>query len=378
MRITIVQGAFLPVPPLMGGAIEKAWFVMARHFVSQGHTVRYFSRDHNAQPESEILDGIHFRRCKGYDTPLSPLLLKWRDLKYALRVRRQLPPADVIVPHTFWLPLLLRSEARGKVYVHAGRFPKGQMRLYRHCARIQTVSQPVAKAIIRECPDVTPLVKVIPYPLPFPLLARRQVEQGERFQNKLILYAGRIHPEKGLDHLVAAFSALSQTAVAAGWKLRLVGPWDAKHGGGGEEYKVRLEGIAKAAGGRVEFAGPVFKIDELDRHYLDASLFVYPSVAEKGESFGLAPLEAMARGCPVLVSGLECFLDFIKPGVNGLVFDHRVNDPAEGLRKELGRILSSPGQLPAMGLRAWESAAAYEVSRVAQMYLDDFNSLIKA
>ena len=128
----------------------------------------------------------------------------------------------------------------------------------------------------------------------------------------------------------------------------------------------------------MEFAGPVFKIDELDRHYLDASLFVYPSVAERGESFGLAPLEAMARGCPVLVSGLECFLDFIKPGVNGLVFDHRVNDPAEGLRKELGRILSSPGQLPAMGLRAWESAAAYEVSRVAQMYLDDFNSLIKA
>jgi hypothetical protein len=26
MKITIIQGAFLPVPPLLGGGVEKMWF----------------------------------------------------------------------------------------------------------------------------------------------------------------------------------------------------------------------------------------------------------------------------------------------------------------------------------------------------------------
>ena len=32
MKITIVQGAFLPVPPLMGGAVENIWFALGQDF----------------------------------------------------------------------------------------------------------------------------------------------------------------------------------------------------------------------------------------------------------------------------------------------------------------------------------------------------------
>ena len=37
MRITIAQGAFLPVPPKRGGAIEKAFHALAREFAANGH-----------------------------------------------------------------------------------------------------------------------------------------------------------------------------------------------------------------------------------------------------------------------------------------------------------------------------------------------------
>jgi hypothetical protein len=37
MRITIVQGAFLPVPPVLGGAVEKIWFALGKEFASRGH-----------------------------------------------------------------------------------------------------------------------------------------------------------------------------------------------------------------------------------------------------------------------------------------------------------------------------------------------------
>ena len=43
MKITILQGAFLPVPPLRG-AIEKAWQALGEAFVRAGHEVTHISR----------------------------------------------------------------------------------------------------------------------------------------------------------------------------------------------------------------------------------------------------------------------------------------------------------------------------------------------
>lgn len=37
-------GAFLPVPPVMGGAIEKSWLALAQEFVSRNHDVTIISR----------------------------------------------------------------------------------------------------------------------------------------------------------------------------------------------------------------------------------------------------------------------------------------------------------------------------------------------
>ena len=37
MKINILQGAFLPVPPIRGGALESAWQLLAEEFVKFGH-----------------------------------------------------------------------------------------------------------------------------------------------------------------------------------------------------------------------------------------------------------------------------------------------------------------------------------------------------
>ena len=44
MKITILQGAFLPVPTKRGGAVEKVWFGLGREFARLGHTVTHVSR----------------------------------------------------------------------------------------------------------------------------------------------------------------------------------------------------------------------------------------------------------------------------------------------------------------------------------------------
>ena len=57
MKITILQGAFLPVPPLRGGAIEKAWQGLGEAFVETGHEVTHISRLWGDLPAREKIRG---------------------------------------------------------------------------------------------------------------------------------------------------------------------------------------------------------------------------------------------------------------------------------------------------------------------------------
>src|ERR1044071_5172724 len=262
MRITIVMGAFFPVPPIMGGAVEKVWHALAQEFARRGHAVTQISRVVNEFPSKETLSGVNHIRVKGFDTPASLLWLKFLDLVYSRRARSVLPPSDVIVTNTFWLPVLLRNNRGGQLYVHVARFPKGQMRLYRHAARLQTPSHEVARAIVAEQPALAERVRVIPNPLPHPGNSGEAPAQTGR--EKIVLYVGRLHPEKGIGLLIDAFTRLDG-ARRSDWRLVIVGPAEAKYGGGGQSYLEQLKATAAKAGDRVEFHGPIFEPEELNR-----------------------------------------------------------------------------------------------------------------
>jgi len=294
--------------------------------------------------------------------------LKWQDLTYSRRVLKLLPEADILVTNTFWLPMLALKAKQGRIYVHVARFPKGQMKLYRRAVRLQTVSYPIREAICKEAPGLAARVRVIPNFVP------TFEGQYPEAREKTILYVGRVHPEKGVHLLLDAFERL----LAAGtrqWKLRVVGPWDAEHGGGGVGYIRDLRAKSRKFEECVEWTGPVFETDELNAHYSQCSVFVYPSLAERGESFGLAPLEAMAAGCPPVVSALECFEDFVKPGSNGWIFDHRSPDRVANLAKVLMRLVADTDVLTRAGERAHQTARDYTLPKIAGQYLADFEEI---
>ncbi len=375
MHITIVQGAFLPVPPLLGGAMEKLWFGLAPEFVRRGHRVTYISRQFESLPAQETLAGVEHLRVPSFDAPKNKVLYRALDFLYAWRVRRRLPVADIIVTNTIWLPMLLRDERAGRLCVQVARYPKGQMRLYRHAARLHTLSSPVAEAIRGELPAVAQKVKVIPPDLgsePPPLDAAALAAP----RPPVILYLGRIHPEKGLDILLRAFGQfLEQRGGGSDWRLQLAGPVAARMGGGGEQYQAQLETLSAPFRDRVDWLGFVSG-EALRDVYRQASIFVYPSVAEKGETFGLAPLEAMALGCPAVVSDLACFRDFIVDGETGLVFDHRGPDPAANLGAKLQQLASDPALRARLVRQGYDRAREFTREKVAALYLEDFARLL--
>ena len=373
MKITIAVGAFFPVPPIMGGAVEKVMFALGQELARRGHEVLMVSRAMPQFPREEIRDGIRYVRVRGFNAPRWLLWLKFLDLLYSIRVMSILPKADIVITNTFWLPLLLSESKHGLIYVHVTRYPKGQMRFYRKAARLQAPSCAVARAIAAEAPKLATKVAVIPNPVPRPAMDQQPPCVDER--DKIILYVGRVHPEKGVHLLVDAFAAGARTAFA-NWKLLIIGPAEEKFGGGGDKYLLDLKSRSTAAEERVIFVGSVFDHNLLQENYRRARLFIYPSLAEYGEAFGVAPLEAMANGTPVMVSNLDCFHDFITEGVTGFIFDHRTRDPAENLRQKMAATIADTALLSRVAQAGFKRAASYSPVHVTDLFLQDFNLLL--
>jgi glycosyltransferase involved in cell wall biosynthesis len=374
MKITITTGPMLPVPPLLGGAIPRLWQGLAGEFAQRGHSVTIFARAYPGQPPAETISGVHYLRWGGFSQGLSIAADLVKTLLFAMGAVWRLPPADILVTNDFWLPVFapyIRPGA-GKVVVNANRFPKGQFRLYQSAARIAAASTAVRNAIIRECPALAAKTRILPNPVDTHLMMPR-ANQRPSHGAKTLLYVGRLHPEKGVHLLLEAFSRLARQHPD--WNLRLVGPIAVNQGGGGGDYQKRLADLAGTL--PVEFAGPVFDSQKLVSFYQDADLFCYPSLAEKGESFGVAPLEAMACGVPPIVSDLECFRDYLVDRKSGWFFDHRGKDPAQSLADKLTEVMNAPDQIASVGRSAAEAARRFSYAAVAEQYLMDFTSLLK-
>ncbi|MFD2934222.1 glycosyltransferase family 4 protein [Spirosoma flavum] len=367
MKIAIIQGAFFPVPPILGGAVEKIWYKTGQEFAALGHEVVHIGRSYPDLLAKEEICGVNYIRVLGYDTPSSLIKLKWLDLLYSIRAIKEIPrDVDVIVTNTFWSPLLLNKELRKKVCVSVDRLPKGQMWLYKQAPLLRTNSTTVADAIRQELPiNQHRRIVIIPNSLPFQDLPKIDFDEKKR----VLLYVGRLHPEKGIELLIKAFKTLDKN-----WKLRIIGPSDISTGGGGSSYLKSLKQLAGKA--NIEFTGPVFDMNLLNQYYAEASVFVYPSVAEKGETFGLAPLEAMAWGCVPIVSDLACFCDFINHESNGLIFNHRSNDAVELLGKAIERLQKNTSFRNKLAQQAINVRQSHSISFISSQFIDEFERVI--
>ncbi|MGA2326227.1 MAG: glycosyltransferase family 4 protein [Bryobacteraceae bacterium] len=372
MQITIVTGPFLLPPPGPAGAVEKIWAKLATEFAAAGHEVTLVSRAYPGLCAAETVNGVRCLRRSGFQrTGCFPVdLLK--DLLYSLAILRSLPSADITVTNAFWLPVFASFLSRaGIIYINVQRFPKGQMRLYWRAAVLSAPSQAVRNAVLSEWPGAAPRLRTIPNPYEdavFQPPAEPRASAGPQ----TILYAGRLHPEKGLELLIRAFAILSPRYPHL--CLKLLGPVSVRLGGGGERYRRHLAGLA--AGMPISFADPISDPHRLADEYRAAHVFCYPSLAERGESFPVAPLEAMATGLAPVVSSLDCFRDFVIDGETGLFFDHRATDAPARLASQLESLVSSPDRARRLGTAAVAKAAEFSMRNVAAQFLSDFGELV--
>lgn len=375
MRISIVMGFFLPVPPLAGGATEKIWFQLARTMAEAGHDITLVSRRWPGLPDHETSGTLTHLRVPGMNHTASLARNLVLDFIWGLRVARRLPPADVVICNTVSLPAYLRRlrPAAGRVAVVLGRMPKGQMRVYGAVDLVLATSPAVAARALLEKPDLADRTHVFPNPIDWSRHAHASNETlGHSQQGPLTVgFVGRIHPEKGLDLLLAAAAQLvAQRPALPPWRLELVGPWTIPQGGAGEPYRdTLLATYGPKLGDRFSFRGPEFDADQLARRYAGMDIFCYPSLADQGETFGIAIAEAMAAGAAPVVSALTCFHELVRDGDTGLVFDHTAPDAVDRLADTLARLLLDSTLRRELAARAQAHAKQYDFAASARAVL---------
>lgn len=129
-------------------------------------------------------------------------------------------------------------------------------------------------------------VAVIPNGIDLPVL----VPGGEVSGVRTLLFLSRIHPTKGLGHLLEAWQRLFPRHPD--WQLKIVGR-------GEPEHVREIEALAASLSlDRISFPGPLYG-DEKAMAYFTADLFVLPT---HSENFGMVVAEALAHGCPAVVS----------------------------------------------------------------------------
>lgn len=173
-----------------------------------------------------------------------------------------------------------------------------------------------------------------------------------------ILFAGRLAPERGLDHVVEAAAALpSETFYVAG-----DGPERAAL-----EAKLAVRGVQN-----VQLLGHVEGV-QLRQLFRSVRAVLYPT--QTLETFGLTVLEAMASGKPVIASKLGAVQDLVRDGETGFLYDANRPDQAVDAIKKL---LVNDALAERMGRAARTDAEAYSLDANYQAIVGIYNDVLAA
>ncbi len=160
----------------------------------------------------------------------------------------------------------------------------------------------------------------------------------------LLVYVGRVDPEKRIDFLIAAFGRLAARRTDAHLVIA---------GDGSARRALEAQAAASGYGGRIHFLGMVNRADLPDLLH-DADLFLSASTSE---TQCLAMVEAIAAGLPVVAVRDDAFEGILADGVNG----RAVPREAEALSAAADNLLAAPTIRQAFGRNSVELSRKFSI-----------------
>lgn len=170
----------------------------------------------------------------------------------------------------------------------------------------------------------------------------------------LLLYVGRVSPEKEIEQIRPVLEAIP------GARLAIVG--DGPHRKALEQH---------FSGTPVNFVG-YLQGRELATAFASADAFVFPS---RTETLGLVLLEAMAAGCPVVAARSGGIPDIVTDGVNGYLFEP--NAP-QGAIAATQKLLAADAERENLRLNARQEAERWSWSAATRQLQAYYKNVLAA
>jgi len=146
-----------------------------------------------------------------------------------------------------------------------------------------------------------------------------------------VIFSGTLTAKKGIISLVKAWPAVN---AACPWAELHVYGKDGRSADGGSMREHLISILPKEIAGSVTFHGHVSR-EQLTSAYRAAGAAVFPSYVE---AFAIAPLEAMACGCPTIYSTRGSGPEALEHGKEGLLVDP---DRSQEIASAIIRLLSN-------------------------------------
>lgn len=310
-----------PIPPLKGAAVEQ-WIDTVAHRIS-GFVPHVVSVPHPGLPDAQVVDGVRYQR-----------------IRVGVLYNRLFRKITRLDPYSYVDRIVAYAESVQPDIVHVHNAPQFVARLQAGLPRARLLLHMHNEKPVESLPPVDVLCGCSRYISDWfrarGLRARRFVQlpngvDAEAFRpadaaaraaararfrvphdRRVVLYVGRISPEKGPDLLVEAMRRLDPER----FHLVLAGEWprgDPRRSARvvfAESLRARLAGMPVTVLGH-------FAPESMAEIYRLGDLLVVPSRFE--EPFSMVAIEAMASGLPVLALAKGGMKEYMTDGDNALV-----------------------------------------------------------
>jgi glycosyltransferase involved in cell wall biosynthesis len=342
MKIAQVAPLIESVPPRFYGGTERIVSYLTDELVRLGHQVTLFASG-DSVTSADLVPGARMalRLDANVRDPI-PYYLLMLD-----RVRERAHEFDVLHFHIDHLhfPLFRASGHRTVTTLHGRQDLPDLKPLYIGFADMPLVA--VSEAQRKPIANAS-LVATVYHGIPLDLLGPSTRPRGD-----YVAFLGRISPEKGADRAIAI-------ARAAGIPIKIAAKVDKV-----DEAYFRQAIVPLLDQPGVEFIG---EIDERAKSDFlgNARALLFP--IDWPEPFGLAMIEAMACGTPVLATPCGSVPEIIEPGITGMIVDSV---------QEAVHALPAVMALDRAAIRR-RFEERFSATRMAKDYIQVYRSLLKS
>lgn len=366
MRILVLNHEFPPVGGGGGEATKDAAFVLAE----RGHDVIIVTAHVRGLPKTQILNGVTIHRLPSMRRELfsaSFLAMTayiWSGLWFGLWLMRRWRP-DVIHAQ-FAVPAgalaWMLSRLAGVPYIitaHLGDVPGGvpektdrwfrwvypfTPRIWREAQRVVAVSEFTRELALEHYPVD---MRIIPNGVDLALLGKREVVLH---RPPRIVFSGRFVSQKNPVRVIETLDGLRHLD----WHCIMLGD-------GALKAEVEREIEQRGLKDRFTLTGWV-EPSRVVEQFQQSDILFMPSHTE---AFPVTGVLALATGLAIVASHVSGYVDMVKHGVNGFIYDP---DDMQGMQKGLRILLTQPETLKEARNQSLKKAQSFDIESVADKY----------